>query len=283
MRKIFILSIFIFHFNNTNAQRAGIMLGGGVNWYYGDMNDRIITHEKLLRPYISAGLLYRASNRFDLWLSYMHGKVAGADSLAVKYAVRKRNLHFTSVIDELSLNAGFRLLGDRRGKLRKVTPYIFTGIGGYHFKPVAEYGGEEFSLQPIGTEGQYIEEDDYPEPYELYQISVPAGLGAEISLSRSWKIRVEAAMHFLFTDYLDDLSSAYPDSASLAATPNGVAAVLLSNQVSADFPEKGTLRGSDRSNDSFVHAGVSILWMPSKDKAAGPKKKKRKANCPAYN
>ncbi len=270
---------------NSYSQNFGIMVGGGATWYYGDMNDRVITHEKLIRPYVNAGLLYRLSNRFDIWASFMHGELAGDDSLAIKYAIRNRNLSFNSSIDELSLNIGYRILGDRKGKARRVVPYIFVGIGGYHFKPKAEIGGSTVDLQSVGTEGQYIEEGDYPAPYELYQLSVPAGLGVEFALSKAWKLRLEAGYHFLFTDYLDDVSGDYADSASLAASPNGTVAVLLASQIKdASYPSEGTKRGSSKVYDSFAKVGLSVLWTPFKGGSnSGQKKKKKKSHCPAYH
>jgi hypothetical protein len=272
---------------NVFSQRIGLMLGGGITYYYGEMNDRVLTHEKLLRPYISGGLLFRLSPHFDLWASYMHGQLAGDDSLAVRYSLRNRNLDFRTDIDEVSLNIGYRILGpNRKGNPRRIVPYIFAGVGGFHFKPEGEINGSYADLQSIGTEGQYIDEDNYPEPYDLYQVSFPAGIGIEFCLSRSWFLRLEAANHFLLTDYLDDVSGRYPDSASLASTPNGALAVLLSNkQKDGDFPDKGMKRGNSSVKDSFTHIGISILWTPGgKGKSnSGLKKKKNKHNCPAYH
>lgn len=266
------------------SQRLGPIIGGGASYYYGEMNDRVMTHEKLLRGYIAGGLLYRLSARFDLWAMYMHGSIAGDDSLAVKYAIRNRNLNFHSKIDEVSLNIGYRILGDRRGKERRVIPYIFAGVGGFHFKPMTEVNGTDVDLHSIGTEGQYIEEDDYPKPYELYQVSVPAGIGVEFRLSHAWSLRLEAANHFTFTDYLDDVSYKYPDSTSLAATTNGALAVLLSSKIKdSGFPQKGVARGSRSVNDSFTHIGLYVLWTPSKNKSNSGPKKKKKSHCPAYH
>ncbi len=277
--------ICLFFSQNGFSQQLGFMLGGGTTYYYGDMNDRIITHEKLLRPYFAGGLLYRLSPRFDLWAAYIHGTVVGDDSLAVKYSVRNRNLNFKTKIDEVSINIGYRILGDRKGKERRFTPYIFAGIGGFHFKPTTEFNGADVDLHALGTEGQYIDEDNYPVPYELYQLSVPAGIGVEYKINHSWSLRLEAANHFLFTDYLDDVSGAYPDSASLASTNNGALAVLLSSKIKDNgFPGKGTNRGTSSAYDSFTHIGLFVLWTPGKPKSnSTQKKKKNKSHCPAYH
>jgi hypothetical protein len=269
---------------SAGQSRFGLMIGGGALYYTGEMNDRVITHEKLLRGYGNIGVLYRLSNRFDVWANYMHGQLVGADSLAIQYTLRNRNLSFQSDLDEAGINIGFRLLGDNKGRQRKIAPYIFAGVAGYHFKPKAKNEGQWVDLQSIGTEGQYIKEGNYPAPYELYQLSIPAGLGIEFSVSRAFAIRLEAARHFLLTDYLDDVSSYYADSASLAATPHGAIAVQMADNVKEGaYPQQGQERGDVKTKDSYTHIGVSLLWTPVKKGAAHQKKKKKKKHCDAYH
>lgn len=284
--RFYILILFsFFAISLSQAQsRFGLLIGGGALYYTGEMNDRVITHEKLLRGYGNIGVLYRLSNRFDVWANFMHGQLVGADSLAIQYSLRNRNLSFQTDIDEAGINIAFRLLGDRKGRQRKVVPYLYAGVAGYHFKPKAKLDGKWIDLQSTGTEGQYIKEGNYPKPYELYQISIPTGLGIEFSLSRALALRIEAARHFLLTDYLDDVSGNYADSASLAATTNGLVAVqMASNLKDTNYPQQGTERGNVKTKDSFTHIGVALLWTPVKKGAAHPKKKKKKKHCDAYH
>ena len=284
--RFYILILFLFSvYNFSRAQsRIGLMLGGGALYYTGEMNDRVVTHEKLLRGYGNIGVLFRLSNRFDVWANYMHGKLVGADSLSIQYSLRNRNLSFQTDIDEVGINIAFRLLGDHKGKQRKIVPYIFAGVAGYHFKPKAKLEGKWIDLQSTGTEGQYIEEGNYPKPYELYQLSIPTGLGIEFSLSKAFALRVEAARHFLLTDYLDDVSGNYADSSSLSSTPNGSIAVqMASNIKEGNYPQQEEKRGEVKTKDSFTHIGVSLLWTPVKKGAAHVKKKKKKKHCDAYH
>lgn len=281
---ILILLTFLTIDTSLAQSRFGLLIGGGALYYTGEMNDRIITHEKLLRGYGNIGVFYRLSNRFDIWANYMHGQLVGVDSLAIQYALRNRNLSFQTDIDEVGINIGFRLLGDHKGRQRKVVPYIFAGVAGFYFKPKVKLDGKWIDLQGTGTEGQYIKEGNYPKPYELYQLSIPAGIGIEFSLSRALALRVEAARHFLFTDYLDDVSGNYADSASLAATPNGLVAVeMASNNKDGNYPQNGEQRGNIKTKDSFTHIGVSLLWTPVRKGAAHTKKKKKKKQCDAYH
>ncbi len=291
MKKEFTCLLLIMFFISTKTfsqSRLGVMLGGGVNYYYGEMNDRVMTDPNLLRGYGNIGLLYRISPHFEAWLNYMHGTLAGDDQYAIAYEARNRNLNFNSTLDEVALMIGFKPLGESRGNKRHIIPYLFAGVGGFHFNPKTTLNGETIALHDIGTEGQYISSDgdNYPKPYSLYALSFPAGIGVEIKLSRAFALRVEAANHFTLTDYLDDVSNAYPDSTALASTPNGAVAVLLSNrQKEGDFPEKGMKRGNPGSRDSYMHIGVSILFTPVNSNSSAPStgKKKKKSHCPAYH
>ncbi len=288
VRIILFFATFFLSASIHGQSRLGLMTGGGVDYYYGDMNDRVMTDPNLLRGYGNIGLLYRINPHFDAWLNYMHGSIVGDDKFAIGWALRNRNLNFTTAIDEAALMIGFKPLGESRGHKRKIIPYLFAGVGGFHFNPKTTLNGETVFLHDIGTEGQYIKGDggNYPKPYELYALSFPAGLGVEIRLSRAFALRLEAANHFTMTDYLDDVSTSYPDSTALAATPNGSLAVLLSNkQKEGNFPEKGMKRGNPGSKDSYVHIGVSVLFTPVNPNSSAPStgKRKKKKHCPAYN
>ncbi|CAN5470523.1 hypothetical protein BH11BAC2_BH11BAC2_21990 [soil metagenome] len=282
------------YFNMLNAQsRLGLFIGGGTNWYYGDMNDRLLTHPKLFRYYFNGGLIYTINPYFDAELGFLAGKIAGADSLAIQSFNLKRNLSFVSQIREISARVNYHPLGyGGRNKPRRFSPYLFAGIGYFHHNPKAKLNGELVELQPLGTEGQFINGDGNPKPYKLYQISLPFGVGIETQLSRSFAIRLEVANHFTFFDHLDDLSSDYADSTKLAATPNGPLAVELASNLATGYPKEGFGRGDPKDNDSFTHLGISIIWRPvfhgkgsggnknSNGRSGG--KRKKKANCPAY-
>lgn len=267
--------------------RFGVMMGGGVAYYKGEMNDRVMTDPDLLRGYGNIGLLYRITPHFDAWLNYMHGDLVGDDQYAIGWALRNRNLNFNSTLDEAALMIGFKPLGESRGHKRHIIPYVFAGVGGFHFNPKTTLNGETIALRDVGTEGQYITNDggNYPKPYELYALSFPAGLGVEIKINRAFAVRIEAANHFTMTDYLDDVSNAYPDSTSLASTPNGILSISLSDrQNEGGFPEHGTKRGNNGSKDNYVHIGVSILFTPVNSDSSAPSsgRKKKKSHCPAY-
>ena len=281
----------------TFAQsRLGLFIGGGTTWYYGDMNDRLLTHRKLFSYYFTGGLLYRASQHIYISGSFAAGRVVGADSLAIQEFNLRRNLHFRNDIWQGALHLEYRLLGFKNGKTRNVTPYILGGIAYYHFNPVALLNGNEVALQPLGTEGQYIQGDGNSKPYKLYKLSAPLGIGVEFRLTNAFAARVEIINHFTFFDYFDDVSTDYADSTLLAATPKGALAVEMANNIADGYPRTGYGRGDPKNNDTYVFAGVTLLYTPvsgsgggngnkqgHRGGGGGGKKKKKKSSCPAFD
>lgn len=291
---IFIFILLFSSGHQLNAQRRfGIFAGGGFTWYKGDMNDRLIAHPKTIDNFWTIGLLYRATPRFHFSLSYASGELLGADSLAVQDYQRDRGLAYRTDISQFSLHANYRLFGYRGRDTRRVTPYLIGGLTYFSYNPYSYFNGERVDLQPLGTEGQYIENGGGPEPYKLDRLALPAGLGVEFKISPSFAARIELINHFTFFDHLDDLSSTFADSALLAATPAGSLAVEMASNFPDGYPRAGSRRGNARYNDTYFFLGATLLFTPdwggSGDRGAGPrgparlKGKKRKSTCPAYH
>lgn len=257
-------------------------------FYNGDLDEKkfkIYSEAKVYKPFVRAGVNYRLLNRAELTLSFLYGHIEAADSLTGETDNILRNLSFKSVIAELSLQAEYYLfnLYDRRF----MNPYIFAGAGVFHFDPTAELNGQKFKLQPLGTEGQFIGSDVYAKPYKLNQVSFPVGAGISFQLHPSWRLRLDAGVHITLTDHLDDLSTVYPDSALLAATPNGPLAVAFSNRSLLNNISENRTRGNASQKDNFVHVGLTLLYTPgggdgrkNSGRRAG---RKGKHACPAYN
>jgi hypothetical protein len=290
LRLTVVLLLLLAATRQSDAQsRLGIFAGGGIAWYYGDMNDRVITHEDLITFQFNGGLLYRLSQRWNIVGNFHYGSLEGADSLAVSEFKLKRDLHFRSELMEGSLLLNYYLLNSRVAR-----PYLLGGVGYFHFNPVADSRNGEVELQPLGTEGQFIQGGNNPAPYDLYQVSFPLGIGVEFMLSRAFALRLEVVNHLTRTDYLDDVSTRYPDSTLLAVTPNGPVAVEMSSNVATGFPEPLKARGDSRQRDMFTTASITLLYTPVIGKGSGSgfgnrtgsgmkAKKKRKASCAAYD
>ncbi len=235
--------------------------GTGVMYYNGDLSDNsYIPSTKILKFFYGAEVSMFLVDRVDLSVRYLRGSVKGDDAISKENDNVARNLSFHSRIDEVSGLLRLRLFSVR--SQRVVNPYGTFGLGYFWFNPQAELNGITYDLQPLGTEGQFIPGGGYAAPYKLQSSSLTFGLGAFFRLNNNFQLRLEFAPQLTFTDYLDDVSTIYPDSSLLSATPNGNIAVLLSSRRPRGFPKEGRSRGNPNRGDVIVTFGASLVYTP---------------------
>jgi len=198
----------------------------------------------------------------------LFGRISGDDTHADDPELRARNLSFRSNIQEFSL----QLVGDFFFTPRSytsrpfMTPYVYVGLSLFNFNPEAPLGNQWIELQPLGTEGQYIRdnEEDYPEPYKLQQISIPLGAGLRFKVVRDLDIEFEVGLRKTFTDYLDDVSGYYPDLRDLQRQ-NPQAAQFSDRSNRRDFPDgRVDMPRGDRSQDDwYMYTSISVSYILS--------------------
>lgn len=247
------------------AQRTySFGVGGGTAYYYGDLTDQF--NPRLFRPGATLAASAYLMPTLSLRVSFTQGWVGAADSLASAAPRQQRNLHFRSPITEGSAVLVWELIRDRRfGRrfLKKphLSPYLFGGVAIYRFNPRARYQDTWYALQPLGTEGQHAGVADAPLPYSLTQMSLPFGFGAEMRFRPSVGVRAELGYRHTFTDYLDDVSTNYPEPEALAATGIPMAKEL-SNRSNGVFAA-GTKRGNPSAKDSYFFLTASLVYYLS--------------------
>jgi hypothetical protein len=142
-----------------------------------------------------------------------------------------------------------------------------VGLGLFHFNPYAyDSVDNKVFLKPLSTEGQGI----YPDkkPYSLWQANIPFGGGVKFAINENLRIGFEIGLRKLFTDYLDDVSTSYPDQNDLLAA-RGQTAVdfsYRSDEVPGGdpaFPTKQTQRGGAEQKDMYYFTGLNISFRPS--------------------
>ncbi|MDQ3071686.1 MAG: DUF6089 family protein [Bacteroidota bacterium] len=217
------------------------------------------------KPALGALVRYNYSGHISLRGAVSYGQLIGDDKNSSDRYRYRRNLSFKSNILDLGLLIEASLLKfnmDRRG--HRLTPYVLAGISAFHFNPKAFYAGQWHELQPLGTEGQGIPGYLQVAPYALWQMSIPFGGGLKFNLSRNWNICLESRWHKTFTDYLDDVSSTYPDP-DLIRQHRGAVAAALSNRtpevVPFAGPSTGLNRGNDQQKDMFIFTGFSLTYI----------------------
>ncbi len=249
-------------FSPLLAQRSAYVGAGfGVGRYFGDLSDSWRVADFRPAAQLQAGYYLRPG--LSLRASLTHGSIQGDDAWASSEDRRARNLSFRSPLTEFQLSGVYEMFPDRSivQRWRKKThwsPLIFAGVAGFAFDPRARHEGEWVSLQPLGTEGQHMA-DHSRGPYALQQLAVPAGAGVSLRLPSRVMLWLEMGYRFTFTDYLDDVSTNYPDMAKLQVA-SGPLAVVLSDR-SGDAVRMGSKRGNPDANDSYFFTTIGIGYV----------------------
>ncbi len=225
-----------------------------------------------------------------------------------------RNLHFRNRILEFSLGGEFNFIPNNGGKNNRfpINPYLYFGVAVFKHNPQAkapdvdlqgnplDRAGEWVDLQPLGTEGQNIDASDNNAPYKLVQFAVPIGLGVKVRLPGNFDFNFEIGIRQTFTDYLDDVSTKYPDLSLLdsdlaramsargaeskalltgdtrnpntydviARNINGTIYNVGKNYgIEEPLTGKGGGRGGDKLNDVFIVTQLRIVYLLGKKSA----------------
>jgi hypothetical protein len=249
----------------------------GVSNYKGELSPHLFNTDFV---HFAAGGFYRHNwNRhWSYKLEFNYGRISGDDAKATTGFEKNRNLSFYSDILEISPQIEFNFFPYETGNSEfPFTPYMFTGISVFRFNPKAELNGNVYELQPLGTEGQ-----DGTELYNRVVVAIPFGGGLKVSLG-TFGFGIEVGARRTYTDYLDDVSTTYPNFSELLATRGAVAVALSDrslflNDPSVVFPNHtGKQRGNSQDPDWYLFAGVTIyirLNSPGKD-SCSPFKRRR--------
>jgi len=264
--------------------RAEYVFGLGATNFLGELGgaDQIGTNGlrdlefSATRPLFNIGYLYKLTQNGAMQLDLYYGKLSGNDNLTKEPFRNNRNLHFRSPIVEFSTKFHLSFTHEKKGHVYKlkgvkgwrnvqITPYMFGGIGVIWFNPRAQGpDGRWHSLQPLGTEGQGL----YPsrKKYSRIQPVIPLGIGVKWMVDRNWLVGIEYGVRKTFTDYLDDVSTTYPNREYLQAN-NGPMAAYFSNpalEQPGNNPFNPTAanqqRGDPTDKDAYMFAVISLRY-----------------------
>ena len=273
---LFILFLTCFE-SAIHAQEFGLQINAGLMNYGGDLQSKGYTFNKA-KLTAGIGLRYQV-NKFALRAGFNYGSIEGDDKLST------RNLKFKSNISEANLCLEYDLFSLDQDQ--KLIPYIFAGIGVYHYNPYTTYDSQKVYLQPLGTEGEGLSIYPGRKIYSLTNFEIPLGVGARYKLSSNLFIGVEFNSRILRTDYLDDVSKSYPDESELFKQ-RGQLAVDVSFRgdeldPSLTYPS-GKKRGNPKHNDNYYTSVITLTYMFSGNglfqNAFSNKHNRRALDCP---
>jgi hypothetical protein len=258
-----ILGIVLISMAVVGHAQKGWEAGGwvGASHYFGDLNSELF----LGRPGLTGGLnaRYNFNKRVCLKMAGNYGRISGYDSDADNLFQQARNLSFRSDILEGLAQFEFNFFTYTHGsKDQFFSPYLFAGLNVFNFNPQAELDGEWIDLRPLGTEGQFKGEE-----YYITQVGLVYGTGMKFSLSYRWSINIELSARRLFTDYLDDVSTTYPDLEDLERARGEVSAALSDRSLllpgineTGELSQPGRQRGNSVTQDSYASIGISVMY-----------------------
>ena len=173
------------HAQDEYEYRMEIGVGGGLVNYLGDFNGSIVSN---MQPSASL-ILRRVFNPYmGLKLDFAYGKLKGssADVKTWYPELADNTIDFNSTLMDLSLSFEYNFWPYGTGReyrgAKRLTPFVFLGIGGTYAKT-----GDE----------------------SVFTANVPIGVGVKYKLGRRLNLGLEWAAHFSLSDKLDGVADPY--------------------------------------------------------------------------
>ena len=247
-----------------SSQEIGYQIG--TSYYIGDLNP---SNPFKSRFHVAQGGFYRTNinSRIGVRFQVMNSTVEAWDADSDNSWALNRNLHFRNNITEFSIQAEINYIEHVLGNPKhRFSGFLTAGLAYFTHDPEAsDIHGNWHPLQPIGTEGQgFIEGFDI---YKLGGFAMPYGIGFKVNLGTSLSFQLEWGMRKTWTDYLDDVSTAYIDNSYFLQDGNLLAAELADRMI--EIPEEfdsseGMQRGDPGRNDKYGYVLASISLRVSK-------------------
>lgn len=261
-RILYFLILISLSFSSLVSAQKGVEAGGwlGLGTYYGDLKTRV----DLSDLGIAGGLnvRYNFNSRLCYKLSLNYIRIHADDANSPNNFELNRNLSFFSGIFDISHQFEFNFLPYIHGSEEEsYTPYLFGGVSTLFYNPKARLdfnddGVEEtYVLRDFGTEGQ-----QFGDEYGRFTYALNFGIGLKFDINPDWSINIELGGRSVFSDYIDDVSTTFPDKNALRQL-RGDIAVALSDRTdpSLDLGRAGNQRGNSSDRDYYYTFGVSIM------------------------
>ncbi|WP_414617972.1 hypothetical protein [Dyadobacter sp. 32] len=243
---------------------VSVMGGVGVAYYTGELSDGVNMKHLGLGPSLSLGGLYRLTENVSARAEIRFYQVSQDRQFSKKF---EKNLSFRTRNPDISLGIQADLFSFNQRA--KVNPYLFGGVGVTYLTPKAKLDGTWHSLAPLTTEGA---------SYNRIPLVLTGGLGVSMSVSDRLGVGLELCNNFLQSDYLDDVSTFYPNPDAL---PSDLARRLSdrSSEIGQEAQQPGWIRGNPKSNDAYLFFQLRATYLIGNRMQAI---ERRKTKCPKF-
>ena len=237
--------------------KYNIEIGAGLATYEGDLKEKGIFFGQPGYD-ASIGSSYNFSKQLSLGLGFSYMELKADDKKNDKPALKARNLNFKSNVWEVNLTLQYNPY-----TFGKLTPYIDGGIGLFHFNPTTiDRNGQKQYLQQLGTEGQGMMLSSRPY-YILTHVDIPFGAGVQYSINKRMALKLDFLFRKTFTDYIDDVSTTYPDGTLIdKKLPIVKRLTFRGDEInpSTQYPSGGQ-RGNPDNKDFYYTGQVKFVYQ----------------------
>lgn len=285
-----LLLISVFAFSQVRNKYKYEFIGGiGPTGFLGDLGGANQNGSHFIKDYnfnstrfnLNAGVRYRTKSRFAFKGVLTYAMVSGNDGLTKDPIRHNRNLNFRSPIIELSAQAEYYFIDEKtkslysiaglksKKKKRKVTAYLFAGIGLFFYNPKEKLNGEWYSLRKYHVEGQGL--PGGPKQFSNFNLAIPMGLGMRYAINKRWSVGAEFGVRKTFTDYIDGVSGRYYDKTKLAQAYGSTSVALadpslgtIRGATSPDGKGIGAERGNPKYKDAYMFFSINVGYKFTK-------------------
>lgn len=239
-----------------------VYLNTGPSTYHGEMADISTLFPRGQFGYnfkevdflrFSAGFNYRlrAFHPLSIRTELSFYTIEGTDSLTGDtWKVNKRDLSFRARNFELWAGPQIDIFryGGRAGIYNmpyRVVGYVYGGVGATTNFPTRIVDGVKYNLWEYETEG---------EDYDNVVMIFPMGIGTKVRIQQGLTVGVDVGYRLALSDYLDDVSGFYRDSASFESP----IAQQLADPTGQFAGGEG--RGNPDFNDGYMFTSLSIEY-----------------------
>lgn len=208
----------------------------------------------------------------NVLLNYRLGRLSGDDVYASDMVLKQRNLSFVSPLYEYGISSELNMSKFWHGLDKyNLKLYLTSGVNFIRFDPHANYLGKWYKLNPLGTEGQTLL-GSTTKPYRLSSFSIPIGTFICFPITSRWKLGIEFKGNMTFTDYLDDVSTTFPNVDLMIEQGNILGAKLSNrsdeiNHGNSQLFKPGMLRGNPNNKDWYTYFGFFVEYRLGKRKS----------------
>lgn len=242
------------------SQSLQLELFSGMANYIGDLKER---EYALNRSRIAwgVGVSKEVSRHINICLAMTHSRLSGYDSENKNPALVSRNLSFETSITEFSLSLQTYLFNLRE---RQWSPFLMGGIAVFHYDPfIFDLFRNKVYLRNLGTEGQGLSIYPDKKQYRTLAYALPVGCGIKWNINDQLQLSWEMGFRFTSTDYLDDVSTTYPDGNFLLREkgPQALEWSYRGDELKGGmltYPVAGTKRGSAKNMDWYYFTGIRL-------------------------